>query len=239
MIFYDFIYCIKNMNKCGFENNITSCFTDEDPNYLATEYYFSEWYDIVKNIAYTPKSYICDYEDLFNGKIDMIINKLPEKQCFARLDTLSTKPLVPYKNSREIVCDFETSARTNAYFTKDMKVIIREYLILNGIEFRCFIHNKTLRAISSEGDFNLKEIETLINKITFYTEYDSYCIDFTYYQNKLMVIEINTPVWLFACSGLFDLDLPSDCEILFGNYMPDIINYPVIKKNDLNKNQLF
>lgn len=219
------------LNTCGFEHGLSEQFTEgEDPFDLEKEYYFSEWYDIVKDTVYTPKSYICSYDDLFNGKIDEIIKILPGSKCFARLDTLSSKPTSPYYNSDEIIQDFQQSVRTNPYFDQNMPIIIREYLDLNSFEFRCFIHDKKLRGISTECKIlNIEEIIQTINHITFITDYDSYCVDFTYYNGKLMLIEINTPLWLFACSGLFCLELPYDVEILMGKYIPDIINYPVIK----------
>lgn len=223
------------LNKCGFECGLTSRFTDEDPFELDKEYRFSEWYNIVKDYVYTPKSYIVTYDDLYNGNVDEIIKLLPGKHCFARLDTLSSKPTNAYNNSIDIIDDFIKSERTSHYFTKDMPVVIREYLLLKEIEFRCFIHDKKLRAISSEGALrNIEEIQSIVDKITFLTDYDSYCVDFTYYDNKLMLIEINTPVWLFATSGLFCLDLPYDQEVLLGEYKPDILNYPIIRICDDN-----
>lgn len=218
------------MNTCGFEKGITDEFTDEDPMILEQEYMFSEWYFIVKDLIFTPNSFIMEYEDLFNGEIDSLINTLPGKQCFARLDTLSSKPSKPYISSKGIRKDFISSNRTNSYFNKDMKIIIREWIDLKSFELRCFIHDRKLRAISSEMEiFNVNEIIKAVDKITFYTEYDSYCVDFTYHDDKLMLIEINTPVWMFGCSGLFDLDVPFDLEVLLGEYIPDIIDYPVIK----------
>lgn len=221
------------LNTCGFENGLSEQFTDgEDPFELEKEYYFSEWYDIVKDTVYTAKSYICSYDDLFNGKIDEIIKTLDGARCFARLDTLSSKPTSPYYNSTEIIQDLRQSERTRPYFVENMPIIIREYLDLHSFEFRCFVHDKKLRGISTEKHIpisKIKEIIQTINRITFIAEYDSYCADFTYHDGKLMLIEINTPVWLFACSGLFCLELPYDVEILMGRYMPDIINYPVIK----------
>lgn len=221
------------LNTCGFEHGLSKQFTEgDDPFELEKEYYFSEWYDIVKDTIYTPKSYICSYDDLFNGKIDEIIKTLPGKKCFARLDTLSSKPNFPYYSSTEIIQDLQRSERTKPYFAKNMPIIIREYLDLHSFEFRCFVHDKKLRGISTEDHINISKIEEIIqtiNHITFISDYDSYCADFTYYDGKLMLIEINTPVWLFACSGLFCLELPYDVEILMGTYMPDIINYPVIK----------
>lgn len=164
-------------------------------NKLTKEFWFSEWYEI----AYTLKSYILENKDLYNGVIDI----LPNKQCFARLDTLSSKPLGSYKNSQEIEADLKKSYRTKDYVELDF-------------EFRCFIHEKKLRAISSEQTLtntNIEEIKVLVDRITFFTEYESYCVDLTYYKKKLMVIEINTPVWLFATSGLFCLDEPADFNL--------------------------
>jgi hypothetical protein len=223
---------IIEMNTNGYNLNITSQYTEEDPFELEKEYWFSEWYPIIEHLVYTPKSYIQTYKDLYNGRIDKIIQALPNKECFARLDTLSSKPNCSYKNSFEIIRDFKHSDRTRDYFTEEMKVIIREYLPLKDIEWRCFIHNKKLRAISSEGKLrtiDIAEIQLLVDKITFYTEYDSYCVDMTFHNNKIMVIEINTPVWLFGSSGLFYLDEPADAYILLGDYIPDVLTYPVIK----------
>jgi hypothetical protein len=218
-------------NTCGFEHGLTRRFTDEDPNELEIEYRFSEWYDIIKGDCYTPISFLCSYSDLFNGKIDEIIQTLPGKCCFARLDILSSKPTSPYFHSEDIISDFSRSSRTAPYFTEEMPIVIREYVLLTNIEFRCFVHGRKLRAISTEGPLrNMEEIVRRVNSITFLTDYDDYCVDFTYHADKLMLIEINTPVWLFACSGLFCLDIPYDVEILMGEYMPDILNYPIVRR---------
>lgn len=221
------------LNACGFEHNLSEQFTEgDDPYEIDKEYHFSEWYDIIKDAVYTPKSYICSYDDLFNGKIDKIIKTLPGSKCFARLNTLSSKPTSPYYNSTQIIQDLQRSERTKPYFVENMPIIIREYLDLHSFEFRCFVHDKKLRGISTEDHIHIskiKEIVQTINHITFITDYCSYCADFTYCNGRLMLIEINTPVWLFATSGLFSLELPYDLEILIGTYMPDIINYPVVK----------
>jgi hypothetical protein len=78
----------------------------------------------------------------------------------------------------------------------------------------------------------IQEVQNIVDKITFYTDYNSYCVDFTFDQDRdkqLMMIEINSPVWLFATSGRFDLDEGYDYSILLGEYQPDIVNYPVVK----------
>lgn len=205
-------------------------FTDEDPNELEKEYRFSEWYPTIHEVIFTPKSWIMKYEDLFNGNVDELIATLPGKCCFARLDHASAKPKKPYFTSQEIIESFQKSDRCSSYFTNDMPVIIREYLILSSEEFRCFVHDKKFRAISTESEIpDIDKVRRLVDKLTFYSEYESYCADFTFYNGELMLIEINTPVWLFATSGLFDLDVPYDREILCGEYQGELIDYPVVR----------
>jgi hypothetical protein len=103
------------MNTCGFEMGLTSKFIekDEDLNELLKDFFFSQLYPILKSEnLFTPVSYIFNYNDLFNGKIDDLISKLPNKKCFSRLDILSTKPNKPYTCSQEIITDFKKSHRT-------------------------------------------------------------------------------------------------------------------------------
>ena len=115
---------------------------------------------------------------------------------------------------------------------KDMKIIIREWVPNIENEFRCFYHGGHFRGITG---FNtsllplLCEIKKEMNNISHYCEYDDFTADFGVVDNKLMLIEINTPVYLCGTSGNFDLDVPFDYEILLGNYLPDVISYPVIK----------
>jgi hypothetical protein len=239
------------LNTCGFEHYkglIKNFIGEEDPFELSEEYFFSKWYEIIKEyvcvekyMVDTPKSYICSYDDLFNGKVDEIIQKLPGFRCFARLDTLSSKPSSPYHNANEIINDLQTSERTKKFFNKDMLIIIREWVNMCSFEFRCFVQDDVLRGISTEEhiqDYQLAIIKKAINAISHYSEFKCYCADFTFYEDgRLMLIEINTPVWLFACSGLFCLGLPYDAEILMGELKEDVI-YPVIKtqteNNDLD-----
>lgn len=219
------------MNSCGFDLGITHRFTDEDPFTLEEDYWFSEWYPLI-DPTHTPQSFIMNFNDLLYGEIDTLISTLPNKQCFAKLDTISSKPTVPYTCADEIKNDFIQSLRTRDYFTPSMKIIIREWVPFDSFEFRCFIHDKRFRAISSEGQLTfaqLQEITKYINELTFYTEYDAYCADMTYYRGTLTLIEINTPVWLFATSGAFSLDEPYDYELLLGEYIPDILSYPVVR----------
>jgi hypothetical protein len=87
------------------------------------------------------------------------------------------------------------------------------------------------KKLSTESHLHdLEEIVNPVNNTTFIANYNSYCVYFTHYFNKLIFIEINTPVWLVACSKLFCLDVPYNVEILMREYIPDIINYSVIRK---------
>ncbi len=163
------------MNTCGFEHHLSEPFLEgDDPFEVAKEYYFSEWYPIVKDYIYTPVSYICTYEELMNGKVDEIIQALPGKRCFARLDTLSSKPTSPYFHSSDIIHDLQQSERTKYYYTATMPIIIREYLDLRSFEFRCFVHDNKLRGISTEGSLsveNIEEIKRVIQYMTIATEF--------------------------------------------------------------------
>lgn len=114
------------------------------------------------------------------------------------------------------------------------KIIIREWIYGITLEFRCYIHDNDFRATSG---FNvelypcLDEIKSIINKIKHYCEYRDFTIDFGIINNKLILIEINTPVYLCATSGNFNLDIPYDYEVLLGEYQPDVISYPIIRWN--------
>lgn len=160
---------------------------------------------------------------------------MPNKQCFAKLDSLSSKPKKPFNSANEIINDFENDERTKYLFAeKNMKIIIREWVDLNEIEFRCFIKNKKLRGISSEGIIsfvNICKINNLVEKIIHYTEYEDCCIDMTFYCNELLVIKINTPLWLFSTSGYFYLDDENEKNILLGDYY---LGYPVLKYSEHN-----
>lgn len=210
------------MNSCGVNiPYILEKFIDiNDVEDVIQDYYFSEWYDYFKDV--TIPSYIYEYDDLFNGKISKKIKEMG--CCFARLDTCSTKPTEPYYNVEEIIYSFRKSDRTCREFNKDMKIILRNWVDI-GKEFRCFIHNKELRAISGYCDRkNIPILQEILSKF----DYLDYTADFSFIDNKITLIEINTPVYLCATSGFFDLTIPYDYEILLGEKR-DIILYPVIR----------
>lgn len=239
------------MNSCGV--NITSIlnrFIDEESiEETIKEYYFSEWYNILEDckIVFTPKSYIMSFRSLINGEVDELINNLNRKRCFARLDSCSSKPSSPYTSSFEIFNDISKSDRTRLLLRNlNETLIIREWLDNIKCEFRCFIHDGKFRGISFSNDEcidisiwkdllkkEIQEIIRIIDAITFQTDYNDSVIDLCFYENEdgdimIGLIEINTPVYLCATSGNFDLDVVLDYEILLGDYKPDIIKYPVI-----------
>ena len=130
------------MNTCGFESSWTSLFADnEDPEEIQKEYWFCEWYGIVEDICYTPKSWFFEYSQLSDGSIDEFIStKCENQECFARLNPCSAKPDKPYKCAGEIKQSFEQSDRCQPYVGET--VILREYKTMNHGEFRCYIHQK-------------------------------------------------------------------------------------------------
>lgn len=232
------------MNTCGFEHGLTSQFTDEDPSQVDAEFHFSEWFPLIAPHVRTFETVVLTWGDLFNGRVDAVLQTpLYGGQCFARLDPCSSKPTRPFTCAREIQEHMEASDRTGMYlFARGvdadqrcaMPLILRKWQPNLGAEFRCFVHDKRLRAISSEDHLAqeiVEAVQVILTKITHYAEYSDYCADFTLVGDApmLTLIEINTPVWLFATSGLFDLSVVADREILMGNYIPDILSYPVIR----------
>lgn len=222
------------MNTCGFENHLTSRFTSYEANEVSKEYHFSEWFDALQQHSNIPtfESVILQWGDLFNGKVDEVIQQWGG-QCFARLDPCSSKPTAPFTSAREVQEHIEQSEQTNQLLGKpSIPLILRKWYPNLGGEFRCFVHDSQLRAISSEEHLSAGTIEAVqeaLAKITHCCEYANYCADFTLIGGQLHLIEINTPVWLFATSGLFDLSVVADREILVGEYIPDIISYPVVR----------
>lgn len=226
----------------------------EEPVYLEQiikdldkTYYFSEYYDLlVENNINTPYSIISDLYTLYNNPnhINNYIQQLPNQYCFARLDSCSSKPEYPFTNHNEIIESLTKSSRTNIYLDDlDHKVILRTYIENienNYYNTRCYIHNKTLRGISGPYDIedeniptkSIKyEIEKFINKIIEVTEYNCATIDILIpknYNHNFIVIEINSPTWLFATSGLFDLDVPYDISLLFED-KNEYIEYPEMR----------
>lgn len=140
-----------------FENNLEKILDE-----VEKEYYFSEWYNIVKDICNTPKSYFFKVNDLTNGVINKQIKNMKNCECFARLDSLSSKPLTSYKSSKQILKCILKSDRTQKYMSNsNTTLILREYLHNLGNEFRCYIHHKKLRGISCTSELTSDQIENI------------------------------------------------------------------------------
>lgn len=214
-------------------------------NDLEKTYYFSEYYDLlVEANINTPFSIISDLYTLYNdpNKINNYIKTLSNKQCFSRLDSCSSKPENSFYNHLDIIESITNSSRTNIYLNDlEHKLILREYIENIESDYysaRCYVHNKILRAIS--GPYYVDnipsktikyKIEKFINKIIEITEYNCATIDIIIpknFTNNFIVIEINSPCWLFATSGLFDLNIPYDVSLLFEN-INEFIDYPEMR----------
>jgi hypothetical protein len=215
---------------------------------ITQEWHLSEYYSIlVENKIPTPYSEFVTIQNLFEHPemIDAKITKFRNSQVFARTDSCSSKPSEPFYSAEDIIISLKSSDRTNSLILDpNCILVLREYItdISDYYEFRCFVHDGKCRGITSAQPINcdfkltqtmLNNIISLINKIIFYTEYDMCTIDIAIHKydinRDILTIEINTPVWLCATSGLFDLLNPYDYDILLGSYKPDIVKYPVLK----------
>jgi hypothetical protein len=215
---------------------------------ITQEWHFSEYYDIlVNNNINTPYSEFINVKELTENPniINQQIQQFKNSHVFARTDSCSSKPSNPFKSAEEILDSLKKSDRTSCLIKNpNCRIVLREYIedINNYYEFRCFVHNNEFRGLTSSQpvelffnvtSFLLEKIIKLVKKVTYYTEYDMCTIDIAInkfdYQKEIIVIEINTPVWLCATSGLFDLTDSYDYEVLLGKYNPEIIRYPIIK----------
>lgn len=231
---------------------------EEKPIYLyqliedyGKTYYFSEYYDILDEFnILTPKSIIVDLDILFTNpeEINNIILNMPNQKCFARLDSCSSKPDKPFRTAQEIIESISKSERTKRYLNeREHKLILRDYideLDDNNYNIRCIIQDKILRGISGPYEIVLdneninkliqlkRKIKTFINHVIEITEYDNATIDLyiSHDFENIMLIEINTPVWLYASSGLFDIKNQYDSHLLFEDIEEDLINeYPEMR----------
>lgn len=220
-------------------------------NKIEQLYNFSSYYCYLEldNIK-TAKSIICDMKC---SNIEEIFNQL-NKPVFVRVDRTSSKSNKVFKSWSDAYNDLITSINTrNIVLSRNSNYIFREAIldISNMIEFRCFVFKKILRGISIcfESDLKYKNIHlfksvilSFISKVVISTELNDCSIDLCLSKiqlynllnnisidlSSLQLIEINSPVYLYATSGLFELDLPRHKEILVGKLQPDIISYPVI-----------
>lgn len=249
----------------SYEPLITMYERTEQPIYLyeiiddySKSYYFSEYYDILDEFnILTPKSIITNLDMLFNNpeEINNIILSMPNQKCFARLDSCSSKPDKPFKTAQDIIKSITNSERTKRYINDiEHNLILREYidnLDDNHYNIRCIIQDKQLRGISGPYELSLnndvineliqlkKKVKLFINHIIEITEYDNATIDIfvSHDFEDIILIEINTPVWLFASSGLFDIHNSYDSHLLFEEIDEDIqYNYPEMRiTNEYNE----
>jgi hypothetical protein len=108
-------------------------------------YKFHNWYPQLECVINTPKSYIFELTDLYNNRIDELIERMPNRECFARLDSLSSKPIISYRSSSDIISDIYSNDRTSDQIGVDTKIIIREWIHNLTNEFRCYVYDGKLR----------------------------------------------------------------------------------------------
>lgn len=231
------------MNSCGFQipsilNEFMGDISESSIAHFMRYYKFHNWYPQLEGVINTPKSYIFELTDLYNNRIDELIEMMPNRECFARLDSLSSKPIISYRSSSDIISDIYSNDRTSDQIGVDTKIIVREWIYSLTNEFRCYVYYGKLRGIScsfkkSLLNKHLRNIIDMVNKIIKLTDNDDCTIDFGFVDSDIILIEINSPVYLAATSGYFDLSLPFDYEILLGDYNPELISYPIIRDETL------
>lgn len=228
----------------------TDHITDEDIWDYEADYYFSEWYDTCVEAGIPTAQSICNFTvaDLFARPhaVDAAITAMPGARCFARLDTCSSKPDCPFYSAKEIAEHITASTRTQFVAAKDPthRLILREWIAdidARFWEIRCFVVAGVLRGISGPHCANAKmrafrrylaDIKTMTTAIVQNTGYSDCTVDLLIPRtcsDRLQLVEINTPVWLFATSGLFDITLPADVAILCGpvTALEDVVALPV------------
>jgi len=210
-------------------------------DYVA-DFYFSEWYNIFEDFTIRSQCNWC-IADLTKRPeaIDAAIAALPGGHCFARLDTCSSKPDKPFHTANEILSHLISSTRTQfiVHAEPQHRLIIREWISdidVRFCEIRCYITDGVFRGISGGNPATmhrfLRDITTLVTKIVQDADYPDCVIDLLLPRrctDSIQLVEINTPVWLFATSGVFDITLPEDIAILCGplSALVDIIQLPV------------
>lgn len=202
----------------------------------------TEWIGDLKKIK-TPKTIIIDESHI---KEMMILNE----DCFpngyfVRLDSCSSKNIRSYSalEYNKAIEDIKSTDRTHYQLEIDpeQKWILRdwkpEWHDGNHYEIRIFIYNGEARAISiNYRKISVEIVSKLRNGINNFTkqlieetDYDDCTADvITSDFDNFELIEINSPVYISATSGNFDLSLPRDLEILFGDVDLDVVKLPVI-----------
>jgi hypothetical protein len=246
-----FDVCFRN--DYGIFNNAP--ITDENIWDYEYDFYVSRWYHVCceLNIPTAQSDISFSVSDLTKrpDAIDAFIATMPGGRCFARLDTCSSKPTAPFYSAKEIADHLNSSTRTK-FVMADMPwhpIALREWIDNINTRFwevRCFVVNNVLRGISgphceSENGSHptpeqlrrhLFAIKSMVNTIVKQANYPDCTIDLLIPRTDadiLQLVEINTPVWLFATSGLFDITLPADVAILCGPVaaLEDVVTLPV------------
>lgn len=249
MAFYD--YEIVNVDAKYITYKLPDCGEEKIISDIEKLYNFSDYYHyLLKDGIKTPYSVVCSMSD---PDVENKFNQM-SKPVFVRIDRTSSKSNLAFYFWRDAYNDLVKSVRTKEIvLSKASNYIFREYItdISKMIEFRCFVFKKMLRGISICYDENVKYkninllkriIKSLVNRIIISTELDDCTIDLCILKselhnllnnteiktNSLTLIEINSPVYLYATSGLFELNLPYHQDILTGPPKQDILSYPII-----------
>ncbi len=218
------------MNACGVQSHWWRSFVESEQalEECIEDYYFTEWYEALVDAGVpTIPARVFERAHLDDGTVDAHIATLPRGECFARLDTCSSKPDRPYTSAAQIADSLAASDRTRDAFHKGMLVVVRPYVHLVD-EFRCYFHDGTLRGVSGCPSHRWSlSLQALVCRARHCVGYEDCCIDWGFVDDAPVLIEINTPVYACGTSGAFDLDNEGDRSILVGAYDPDV--HPVVR----------
>jgi hypothetical protein len=175
--------------------------------------------------------------ELNDIKVNLLFNPF-----FIRLDSLSPKVETPFTDITKAVKKLFDTHRTrhiidtNIKYKDPITIMVREYVDMTKyLELRCVIHGRKLRCISGYKTDTRntnrafwcslkKKIKAYITLIIREVDYHDFVADIGFNVNtsKLILIEINTPVYHRASCELFDKE--SDASLLYGDYPTDIID---------------
>lgn len=213
-------------------------------------FYLDQWYNLLDDVTF-PSFFIDikpshrvairdrdmgNLRDLEN-EIKKYMKKHKDWVWFAKLNSVSPKDgtksgkELKFTDSDDIIRRFMDCNRTRVFICEDptSSIVLRKwYDIPENMEFRCFIREKKLRAISQyhcEDFFPelVAQKEDLLYKIkTFYTElsnripYEDAVMDVAILDEKVLIIEFNQFGAETSCgSCLYNWDL--DYQILYHN----------------------
>lgn len=181
-----------------------------------------------------------DISAIMNNKVPDLLKNFWEKtkdECnidfFFRLNICSPKDVgdCKVKTPTDIIKLIKMSDRTKYFIDSEMpiRIVLREYIHPFPVEYRLFIHNLKLRAISQNDCKNIK-----INKEKIYNEildffdtfidsipYTDAIIDIIKYNKKWLILEIN-PFGAETQSGSALFNWHYDYAILYNSSVPII-----------------